>query len=192
MAVKGDDEYVVIKRRDYDDLRRSEAFLRHAVAKYFEALEKADIYLKSDKSRGSYEGAHASLKYLMALRSPTHLRRPLIEAVEFLKKGLTIKPDELSKDALVQIFSAVALDLLMERKPQPTLNDAAREVVGHDSKDIRTLIDARKKIKTQNLPRGSNEAFWAAKKKLLQDYPNRDDAIARALKGVRVMRGGKP
>ena len=189
--VKSDEEYAALKRQ-YDDLRRSEAFLRIAVSKYFEHLDKAAVFLKADRARAAYDGAQASLKFLTALRSPPHLRTPIIEAVEILKKGLLVKPQEPSKDAIVQIFSAVTLDMLMESKPQPVLLDAAKRVVGNSASAANALINSRKKIKTQDDPKGSKKLFWEIKEKLLQDYPKREDAIARALKGVRAMRGERP
>jgi hypothetical protein len=176
---------------EYEALRRREVFLRRGLLKYLEFLDRAAVLFRSDKTRGAYDAVMASIKYLAALRQEPHLRAPLLEAAEILKSGLDVKPEELSKDTMIKVFSAIALDLQMECKPRPVLNDAAKKVVGNDPKAVDALIDSRKKIKTQDIPKGSKKLFWEIKRKILKDYPIRDEAIARALKGVRAMRGEK-
>jgi hypothetical protein len=176
--------------QEYEALRRQEVFLRHGLLKYLEFLDKAAVLFRSDRKRAAYDAVMASVKYLAALRQEPHLRAPLLEAAEILKNALDVKPEELSKDAMVNVFSAVALDLQMDGKRRGLI-DAAKRVVGNDLKAAKALIDARKKIKTQDKPEGSQKLFWEIKKKILKDYPARDEAVARLVKGARAIRGEK-
>src|SRR5262245_15790611 len=91
----------------------------------------------------------------------------IMVAREFVKKGLLARPPQkLSGDAIVQVFSAIILDILMEGEPRPVLLDAAKRVVGNDSAAARALINSRKKIKTQDDPKGSKDLFFEMRGKI--------------------------
>jgi hypothetical protein len=160
---------------------------RACIKSYVSVLETAAAGLEKDRAKSAHEALAATITFLIAIRQPRHVLAPLVEAAEIVQREMNVK-GAVTLDVANKVLQSIAVSLQIE--DGVSMNDALRNVVGHDPVEATSLKNFRKNMLAKDTPRGARDYYYLTLRSDFRDMPP-EEAAKKALVVCSRLRGKK-